>query len=119
MRIIAGDWRGRRLAAPPGDVTRPTADRTRETLFSMLASRLGTFEDFGEGRYRSMSYDAAEDLSEVDVSGGPDRGFVAVRSLLRGLVRLLVDKEVINVEELSTSVKACDASDDLDFPKGP
>jgi 16S rRNA (guanine966-N2)-methyltransferase len=45
MRIIAGEWRGRRLAAPPGTDTRPTADRTRETLFSMLASRLGTFED--------------------------------------------------------------------------
>jgi len=44
MRIIAGAWRGRQLEAPPGTGTRPTADRTRETLFSMLASRLGTFE---------------------------------------------------------------------------
>lgn len=45
MRVIAGAWRGRRLAAPPGDSTRPTADRVRESLFSMLASRLGGFED--------------------------------------------------------------------------
>lgn len=44
MRIIAGRWRGRPLAAPKGATTRPTADRTREALFSMLASRLGTFE---------------------------------------------------------------------------
>lgn len=44
MRIIAGKWRGRPLVAPKGDTTRPTADRTRETLFSMLTSRLGTFE---------------------------------------------------------------------------
>ena len=44
MRIIAGEWRGRRLRAPPGSSTRPTADRVRETLFSMLASRLGSFE---------------------------------------------------------------------------
>lgn len=44
MRIIAGEWRGRRLVAPKGDTTRPTADRTRETLFSMLVSRLGSFE---------------------------------------------------------------------------
>ena len=43
MRIIAGDWRGRPLEAPPGDATRPTSDRAREGLFSMLASRLGTF----------------------------------------------------------------------------
>lgn len=44
MRIIAGQWRKRPLAAPEGEATRPTADRTRETLFSMLASRLGSFE---------------------------------------------------------------------------
>ncbi len=44
MRIIAGQWRGRPLVAPRGDATRPTADRTREALFSMLASRLGDFE---------------------------------------------------------------------------
>ena len=44
MRIIAGDWRGRPLVAPKGLDTRPTADRTRETLFSMLLSRLGSFE---------------------------------------------------------------------------
>jgi 16S rRNA (guanine966-N2)-methyltransferase len=44
MRIIAGEWRGRKLQAPQGDTTRPTSDRTRETLFSMLVSRLGSFE---------------------------------------------------------------------------
>lgn len=44
MRIIAGEWRGRKLVAPKGEATRPTADRTRETLFNMLASRLGSFE---------------------------------------------------------------------------
>ena len=44
MRIIAGQWRGRQLVAPPGDATRPTADRIREALFSMLASRVGSFE---------------------------------------------------------------------------
>jgi 16S rRNA (guanine966-N2)-methyltransferase len=44
VRIIAGEWRGRKLAAPKGDSTRPTADRARETLFAMLTSRLGDFE---------------------------------------------------------------------------
>lgn len=44
MRVISGEWRGRKLVAPKGDTTRPTADRTRETLFSMLTSRLGSFE---------------------------------------------------------------------------
>ena len=45
MRIIAGEWRGRPIKAPKGETTRPTADRTRETLFSMLHSRLGSFEE--------------------------------------------------------------------------
>jgi len=37
-RIIAGTARGRRLVVPVGDVTRPTADRAREGLFSSLQS---------------------------------------------------------------------------------
>jgi 16S rRNA (guanine966-N2)-methyltransferase len=45
MRIIAGEWRGRSIEAPAGIATRPTADRVRETLFSMLTSRIGSFED--------------------------------------------------------------------------
>lgn len=49
MRIIAGQWRGRPLVAPKGDTTRPTADRTREALFSMLASRLGSFDGLAVG----------------------------------------------------------------------
>ncbi len=43
MRIIAGQWRGRALALPLQDVTRPTTDRVREALFSMLHSRIGDF----------------------------------------------------------------------------
>jgi len=45
VRIIAGRWRGRAIDAPPGETTRPTSDRAREGLFSMLASRIGSFED--------------------------------------------------------------------------
>ncbi|WP_199037735.1 16S rRNA (guanine(966)-N(2))-methyltransferase RsmD [Glycomyces salinus] len=36
-RIIAGSLKGRRLATPPGDRTRPTSDRVREALFNALA----------------------------------------------------------------------------------
>jgi 16S rRNA (guanine966-N2)-methyltransferase len=36
MRVVAGRFGGRRLAAPPGRGTRPTSDRVREALFSML-----------------------------------------------------------------------------------
>ena len=37
MRVIAGSHRGRRLEAPSGDAVRPTADRTREAVFNILA----------------------------------------------------------------------------------
>jgi len=40
MRIITGSARGTRLKSPAGDGTRPTADRTREALFSMLGRRV-------------------------------------------------------------------------------
>lgn len=36
MRVIAGDLRGRTLNAPKGTATRPTTDRVREAIFSMI-----------------------------------------------------------------------------------
>jgi 16S rRNA (guanine966-N2)-methyltransferase len=41
VRVVAGEFRGRRLAAPRGARTRPTADRVREALFSMLGDVSG------------------------------------------------------------------------------
>jgi 16S rRNA (guanine966-N2)-methyltransferase len=38
MRVIGGDFRGRRLTAPVGANVRPTSDRVREAIFSMLYS---------------------------------------------------------------------------------
>ncbi|OEU60139.1 MAG: 16S rRNA (guanine(966)-N(2))-methyltransferase RsmD [Desulfuromonadales bacterium C00003094] len=43
MRIISGSARGKRLATFDGNSIRPTSDRVREALFSMLFSRLGNF----------------------------------------------------------------------------
>ena len=39
MRIIGGEWRGRKLQAPPGQDTRPTSDRARQTLFDIITHR--------------------------------------------------------------------------------
>jgi len=36
MRIIAGDFKGRRLICPRGSLTRPTPDRVREAIFSIV-----------------------------------------------------------------------------------
>lgn len=41
MRIAGGEWRGRSLRVPQGDAVRPTQDRVREALFSMLQFELG------------------------------------------------------------------------------
>ncbi len=41
MRVIAGVAKGRRLVAPPGDRTRPTSDRVKESWFSSLQPALG------------------------------------------------------------------------------
>jgi len=40
LRIIAGDLKGRKLRAVPGTKTRPTANRTREAIFNILASQI-------------------------------------------------------------------------------
>jgi len=40
LRIIGGNWRGRRLRFPPSPEIRPTPDRVRETLFNWLAARV-------------------------------------------------------------------------------
>jgi 16S rRNA (guanine(966)-N(2))-methyltransferase RsmD len=40
MRVIAGEFRSRRLKSIPGAATRPTPDRLRETLFDILAPRI-------------------------------------------------------------------------------
>jgi 16S rRNA (guanine966-N2)-methyltransferase len=66
MRVIAGRWGGRRLQAPPGDATRPTSDRVREALFSVLADRvpgarvLDLFAGSGALGIEALSRGAAE-----------------------------------------------------------
>ena len=40
MRIVAGEWRGRRLVAPAGRTVRPTADRVREAWMSIVGAHL-------------------------------------------------------------------------------
>lgn len=41
MRIVAGEFKGRRLVSPSNKSVRPTSDRMRESLFNILASKLG------------------------------------------------------------------------------
>jgi 16S rRNA (guanine966-N2)-methyltransferase len=83
VRIIAGQWRGRSIAAPEGAGTRPTSDRAREGLFSMLASRLGTFEG----------------LHVADLFAGT--GALGLEALSRGASHcLFIDKERNAIESI-------------------
>mgnify|MGYP000347893913 CR=1 FL=1 len=92
MRIIAGEWRGRKLTAPKGEMTRPTADRTRETLFSMLNSRLGSFED----------------LSVADLFAGS--GALGLEALSRGAAHcLFVEQEEYALKSIRANITAFDA----------
>ena len=65
-RVIAGEFGGRRLQAPPGDATRPTSDRVREALFSILgdlvdgARVLDLFAGSGALGIEALSRGAAE-----------------------------------------------------------
>ena len=101
MRIISGQWRGRRLNAPKGDTTRPTADRTREALFSMLMSRLGSFED----------------LAVMDLFAGS--GALGLEALSRGAAHcLFVEQDRAALDALKANVAALGAGDAADVRAG-
>ncbi|MCT2559041.1 16S rRNA (guanine(966)-N(2))-methyltransferase RsmD [Tsuneonella sp. YG55] len=92
MRVIAGEWRGRKLVAPKGDLTRPTADRTRETLFNMLASRIGDFTG----------------LSVADLFAGS--GALGIEALSRGAAScLFVEQDRPALDAIRANVAALDA----------
>jgi 16S rRNA (guanine966-N2)-methyltransferase len=91
--IVAGEFRGRRLAAPRGVRTRPTADRVREALFSMLgdvsrARVLDLYAGSGALGIEALSRGAA---SAVFVERDP-RAVVAIE---RNLGSLGLDQEVL------------------------
>lgn len=44
MRVIAGKYRGKRLASPADNSVRPTTDRIKETVFNILCNRYGIGE---------------------------------------------------------------------------
>lgn len=92
MRVISGEWRGRKLLAPKNDATRPTADRTRETLFSMLASRLGSFEG----------------LHVADLFAGS--GALGLEALSRGAAScLFVEQDRAAVDAIRSNINALGA----------
>ena len=97
MRVIAGTYGGRRLQAPPGTDTRPTADRVREALFSILADRvldarvLDLFAGSGALGIEALSRGAAE-------ATFVDRAPAAIRAVGANLEALGADGIVVRAE---------------------
>jgi 16S rRNA (guanine966-N2)-methyltransferase len=99
MRVIAGRFGGRRLQAPSGAATRPTSDRVREALFSVLGDRvegarvLDLFAGSGALGIEALSRGAA-DAEFVDVAAP------AIRAVEANLAALGIEAPVRRLDAL-------------------
>jgi len=93
VRVVAGTYRGRRLVAPPGDATRPTSDRVREALFSVLGASvegarvLDLFAGSGALGIEALSRGAA---ATVFVDRAPE----AIKAIRANLAALGIEADV-------------------------
>ena len=98
MRIVAGAWRGRALIAPPGEATRPTADRVRQALFDMLAHAPW------------MAPTTLQDAVVLDLFAGT--GALGLEALSRGAARVVfVEQARPALAALRANISACRAED--------
>ncbi|MDX2479836.1 MAG: 16S rRNA (guanine(966)-N(2))-methyltransferase RsmD [Desulfuromusa sp.] len=90
MRIISGSARGRQLAAFPGKEIRPTPDRVREAIFSILTSRFGTLNG----------------LNVLELFAGS--GAQSMETLSRGAKKaILVDSGTTAAQVINENIKRC------------
>ena len=102
MRIISGSARGAHLANFPGGTIRPTPDRVREAIFSILTSRLGTLEG----------------CKTLDLFAGS--GAMAIEALSRGARRAwLVDNGELSARIVPANLATCRVSDRARFLRTP
>jgi 16S rRNA (guanine966-N2)-methyltransferase len=98
VRVVAGEFKGRRLQAPRGAGTRPTADRVREALFSMLGDVSGArVLDLYAGS-GALGIEALSRGAESAVFVERDRH--ALAALRRNLEAVGVDAEVRSQDAL-------------------
>lgn len=97
MRIIAGSAKGRRLKSVRGTAVRPTADRVKEALFSILGSRF-----------------ALGDTELLDLFAGS--GGLGIEALSRGARRVVfVEQHAPTLSVLRANVEACGFADRVDL----
>ena len=93
MRVISGKFGGVRLLAPKGRDTRPTTDRNREALFSMLTSRLNF-----------------NGLHVLDMFAGS--GALGLEALSRGAAHcVFVENDHAACGAIKANIAACNASE--------
>jgi len=96
MRIVAGQWRGRSLRAPPGMSTRPTSDRARQSLFDMLRHAPWSAGLLG--------------ASVLDAFAGT--GALGLEALSRGAARaVFIEQDRAALATLRANIAACGAAD--------
>jgi len=99
MRIVAGTARGRPLAAPPGETTRPTSDKIRGAVFNIL----GQFFDGGD---------------VLDLYAGT--GALALEALSRGCLRAVcVESDRRVAEVIRRNARACAFSERVEVRTEP
>ncbi|HEU0025218.1 MAG TPA: 16S rRNA (guanine(966)-N(2))-methyltransferase RsmD [Thermoleophilaceae bacterium] len=117
MRVVAGEFGGRRLQAPRGRRTRPTADRVREALFSMLGELHGAvvldlFAGSGALGIEALSRGAESALFV-------DRDPMAVAAIRRNLDAVGTSAGVVRRQDALRFLAGCEASFDVVFVDPP
>jgi 16S rRNA (guanine(966)-N(2))-methyltransferase RsmD len=98
MRIIAGELKGRRLAAPPGDTVRPTSDSLRETLFNVLG-------------------DSVRGARVLDAFAGT--GALGLEALSRGAARVtFVERDAKVIAILEKNIEHCGVRTAVEVVRG-
>lgn len=88
VRVVGGTARARRLVAPTGSVTRPTSDRTRESIFNVL-----------------MSLDAVDEATVVDLFAGT--GALGIEALSRGAASCtFVERDAKAIDAIKANLEA-------------
>jgi 16S rRNA (guanine966-N2)-methyltransferase len=94
VRVIAGKYGGRRLRAPRGRATRPTSDRVKEALFSMLGGPMSARPEVAAGLHGAVV---------LDLFAGT--GALAIEALSRGAARaVLVERDPGALEALRANL---------------
>lgn len=86
MRVVAGDFRGRKLSAVPGMATRPTTDKVKEALFNII----GPYFDGGQS---------------LDLYGGS--GGLSIEAVSRGIDQAtLIDRQYQAIKTIRKNIAA-------------